>query len=88
MSTLSDASIEKLAAEVATLNNHRFIQVQNSVWRMIWFQLLRGLAFGLGSVLGASIIVSLLAWSVSQIEFLPIIGEWAAQIVQEIELAK
>jgi hypothetical protein len=47
----------------------------------------RGLAFGLGTVLGASVLLSALAWSLSQVEFLPIIGEWAAEIVRQMETA-
>jgi hypothetical protein len=82
------AAIERLTREVERLNAHRFIRVQNSLWRLIMFQLLRGLAFGLGSVLGATILVSILAWWVSQFEFIPIVGDWAAQIVKEIQLAQ
>ncbi|MFY0595385.1 MAG: hypothetical protein JXQ85_03030 [Cognatishimia sp.] len=88
MSDTPEAAIAKLTEEVARLNNHRFIRVQNSVWRMIMFQFARGLAFGLGTVLGASLLVSLLAWWVSQFEFLPLVGDWAAQIVKQIELSQ
>jgi hypothetical protein len=58
------------------------------LWRLITFQFVRGLAFGLGSVFGATLLVSLLAWWVSQFEFLPIVGDWAAQIAKQIELSK
>ncbi|SEP08101.1 hypothetical protein SAMN04490248_12339 [Salinihabitans flavidus] len=78
-------AIRSLARELEKLNSHRFIRVQNSLWRLILFQFTRGLAFGLGSVLGATILVSIVAWWVSQFEFLPIIGEWANQLVEEIQ---
>lgn len=81
-------AMRALAREVERLNAHRFIKVHNSVWRLVGFQFLRGLAFGLGSVLGASILVSALAWWVSQFEFLPIIGEWASQLAREIDLSR
>lgn len=81
-------AIRALAHEVERLNSHRFITVHNSIWRLIGFQFARGLAFGLGSVLGASILVSALAWWLSQFEFLPIIGDWASQLAQEIELPR
>ncbi len=79
-------AITRLAQEVETLNGHRFIRIQNSLWRLVGLQFLRGLAFGLGSVLGATILVSLLAWWLSQVEFIPVIGDWAAQIAQQINL--
>ena len=84
----TDAALEKLTKEVERLNKHRFIRVQNSWWRLILFQFTRGLAFGLGSVVGATILVSLLAWWISQFEFLPIVGEWAAEIAKQIKLSE
>lgn len=78
-------AIARLAHEVARLNAHRFVRIHNSLWRLLGFQFLRGLAFGLGSVVGATILVSVLAWWLSQFEFLPIIGDWAAQVVDQIE---
>lgn len=74
------AALERLAREVEALNAQRFFRLHNAPWRMLAEQFARGLAFGLGSVLGATLLVSLLAWWVSQIEFLPIIGDWARQI--------
>ena len=89
--TLSPAqtdAIRRLTEEVERLNSHRFVKVHNSVFRLIGFQFARGLAVGLGSVLGASSLVSLLAWWLAQIEFLPIIGEWATRLVQEIDMPR
>ena len=77
--------IEELTEEVRRLNGHNFIRVQNSLWRILLYQFLRGLAFGLGTARGATVLVSLLVWWLSQFEFLPIIGEWAAQLVNQIE---
>lgn len=79
------AALERLATELEKLNTHRFVRVHNSPLRMVFFQFARGLAFGLGSVMGATILVSLVAWWVSQIEFLPLIGDWARQIVEMMQ---
>lgn len=83
--TETNREIALLRRELERLNNHRFIQNLNSPVRFVGFQFLRGLAFGLGTVMGASILVSLLAVMLAQIEFLPIIGEWAAEIARQIE---
>lgn len=71
-----------------TLNEHKFVRLYNSTPKMLWFQFLRGLAFGLGSVIGATLVVSLLISLLSQIEFIPIIGEWAQEIMLEIQNSK
>lgn len=88
MDPTTQETLEKLTTEVEKLNQHRFIRIQNSVWRMMLFQLGRGLAFGLGSVLGATIVVSILAWFISQIEFIPLIGNWASEILKQIDTSQ
>lgn len=76
--------IKELRDEMARLNGHRFIRVYNSKFRMMWFQFLRGLAFGFGSVVGASIVVSIVGFVLNQMEVVPIIGDWAKQLAGEI----
>ena len=79
------AEIRALRTELETLNGHRFVRIQNSVPRMLLLALFRGLALGLGTVIGASVLVSFLVYMLAQIEFLPIIGEWATEIARQIE---
>ncbi|WP_226552132.1 DUF5665 domain-containing protein [Celeribacter naphthalenivorans] len=76
--------IKELRVELERLNNHRFIRIHNSNLRMMWFQFLRGLAFGFGSVVGASIVVSIVGFMLNQMEVVPIIGDWAKQLAGEI----
>lgn len=79
------AELRGLRTELQQMNSHRYFRIHNSIPRMMWYNLLRGLAVGLGTVLGASVLLSVFIWSLSQIEFLPIIGEWATQIMREVE---
>lgn len=79
--------LRALRAELARLNGHRFMRLHASMPRLLAFNLARGLAFGLGTVLGASVLLSVAAWFFSQVEFLPIIGEWAAEIARQMEAA-
>lgn len=76
--------IRALRMEVRRLNDHRFIKVQNSPPRMLGFMLLRGLALGLGTVVGASVLVSVVIFFLSKIDFIPIIGDWAADVAEQI----
>jgi hypothetical protein len=77
--------ITELNRELSTLNQHRYIRIHNSIPRMLGFQFVRGLAFGLGSVLGATVLVSVLVYFLAQIDFIPIIGEWAQEILIAIK---
>jgi len=76
--------IAALRNEVARLNAHRFVTLHNRPARLLAFNFARGLAFGLGSVLGATILVSAVVYLLSQVELVPIIGEWAKQIIDEV----
>ena len=81
-------SINRLETAVRKLSEHYFFRMNESVWTIIWFSLLRSLAFGLGTVLGATILVYVLVLFLSQIEFIPIIGEWSARIIEQIQTYK
>ncbi|SLN67344.1 hypothetical protein TRL7639_03875 [Falsiruegeria litorea R37] len=85
MTQSTDDELRALREEIAKFNGHRFVRVQNSIWLMLWQALLRGMAVGLGTVIGASILVSVVVYMLSQIDFLPIIGDWAKEISQEIQ---
>ncbi|MCR9124749.1 MAG: DUF5665 domain-containing protein [Rhodobacteraceae bacterium] len=81
----TSTEIRNLTAEVARLNSHRFLKVYASVPRMLFFNFARGLVFGLGTVMGASVLLSGVIWSLSQIDFIPVIGDWAGDIVRQME---
>ncbi|MCJ7873090.1 DUF5665 domain-containing protein [Marinovum sp. 2_MG-2023] len=72
--------IRALRKEVEKLNNHRFFRIHDKFWTMLWHSLARGLMMGLGTVIGATLLLSVLVWTLAQIEFIPIIGEWAREI--------
>lgn len=78
----------ELVAELRDLNNHYLLRSNRSRFRAMGSQFLRGLAFGLGSVVGATILVSALAYSLSQIDFIPIIGDYASEIAKEISVSR
>jgi len=78
-------STKRIETELKQLNSQNIIQAYNSVPKLLSIQLLKGIAFGLGSVIGATIIVSVLAYLLSQMEFIPIVGEWVKNIIEEIQ---
>lgn len=80
--------IAALRAELRVLNSHRFMRIHNSFPRFLAFNFARGLALGLGTVVGATLLLSMLVGALSQIEFLPIIGDWAAEIAARIREAQ
>lgn len=66
------------------LSSHKLMTDYGSTHRQLWMQFMKGAAFGLGSVIGATVFVSLIIYLLSQVAFLPIIGEWIKVILEEI----
>ena len=70
------------------LLSHRFARIQASIWKVLLSQFLSGIAFGLGSVLGATIVVYLVVMALGLLEVIPFVGDLASQIIAEINSAK
>lgn len=79
------AQSEAMNQQLVELNNHQLITAYDSIPKLLLFQLLKGGALGLGSVLGATVILSGLIYMLSQIEFIPVIGEWVSAILETVE---
>ena len=77
-------SIKRLEKAITDLREHNFFRMYDSLSKLVLFSLIRGLASGLGWVIGATILVYLLTIILSQIEFIPILGEWASRLIEQI----
>lgn len=77
--------VRALRRELTFLRESRMFVIHQSVPRILLFRFAVGMAVGLGTVIGATVLLSLIIWALSQIEFLPIIGEWSAEIARQIE---
>ena len=79
------ADTDDLTKALREILDHKLLRDYSSTWRMLWLNFLRGLAFGLGSVIGATILVYLTIQILAQLEFIPILGDWAVQLIDQIE---
>ncbi len=81
----NDNEIKKLREVIKSLNNNKIFKIYNSTKKVLFISFLKGLASGLGWIIGATILVSLLTYILSQIEFIPILGDIVSQLIEEIE---
>tara|TARA_Y100001954_G_C15442318_1_gene422231 strand:- start:3 stop:290 length:288 start_codon:yes stop_codon:yes gene_type:complete len=81
----NDNEIKKLSEAIKSLNNNNIFKIYNSKKKILFISFLKGLASGLGWIIGATILVSLLTYILSQIEFIPILGDIVSRLIQEIE---
>ena len=77
--------LRAIRIELARLNAHRFVRQMNSPARMMGATFARGMALGLGTVVGATIVVSVVGYLLAQIDYIPILGQWAARLAEEIQ---
>ena len=77
--------LKDLRAAIKNFNNHNFFKIYKSIRSILFVSFLKGLVSGLGWILGATILVSLLTYTLSQIEFIPILGDLVSQLITEIE---
>lgn len=52
---------------------------------LFWKNFLSGMCWGVGSVVGASLVISLILGVLRYVNFVPIFGSFASQIVSEVE---
>lgn len=82
-----EAEVRALREELTLMRKHQMFLLYQSVPRVLLFRFATGMAVGLGTVIGATVLLSLIIWSLSQIEFIPIIGDWAAEIARSMSEA-
>ena len=81
----NDNEIKKLIEAIKSLNNNNLFKIYNSTKKILFVSFLKGLASGLGWIIGATILVSILTFALSQIQFIPIMGEWVSKLITEIQ---
>ena len=80
----NENEIKKLSEAIKSLNNNNIFKIYNSTKKILFISFLKGLASGLGWIIGATILVSILTFALSQIQFIPILGEWVSKLITEI----
>lgn len=71
-----------LAEEIKRLNRNITQLVKHHSMTRAFF---RGVFTGLGSVMGATIVVGILALALNNVQFIPVIGDWVAQITEYVQ---
>lgn len=69
-----------LREEVHRLNGHSIFRFRRVVAEALLMQFLKGAFLALGSLFGASLILSILVYVLSRIELVPILGQWIREL--------
>lgn len=78
-------SVRSIEQQLQKISLHPLIVKPPTTARELLLQFAKGAAFGLGSIAGAGIILSLVIYLLSQIQFVPILGEFIKDILTQIQ---
>lgn len=90
MSEKAKKATEKVALKQEQTARRRMLDELFHDWyidrkRIYWMNLMRGIFFGVGSLLGGTIVVALLLWLLSVLGGAPIIGDFFVEVSDTIE---
>ncbi len=82
----ADERVRKMAKHrIVSAELEDFMRYLNSPWRIVWRNLIVGLARGLGAVFGATVIVALAIWILKFFIDIPLIGQYASQVRVKVD---
>jgi hypothetical protein len=79
----SNENLDKTLQKIIKL---KAIQMYESTPKLMWTNFLAGISHGLGVIFAATVIVALLIFGLSQLQWVPIIGDFIAKIVAYLSL--
>src|SRR3989338_1692199 len=77
--------VKQLAKIIKQLQRERPFDVMQKPGRLLWLAFLKGIMVGFGSVLGATVLVALAIYILSQIQFVPVFGDWIRELIEQIK---
>lgn len=80
--------LQVLAAQLEQLNSHKYLKKLDSTYKMLWWNFLQGIARGFGTVVGATLVVTIIASVLSALDWIPMFGEWFDGISNELNLSQ
>lgn len=77
--------MRRMRSDLHRIERSRLLRVYDSMPRFLLYNVLRGIAIGFGTVVGATLVVSLFIYLLSGIELIPLIGDWVGDIVRQVQ---
>ena len=77
--------VEGLVDAIQAIGLEEFMDYIRSPWKMLWPNFIAGVARGFGALVGASIVIAIIGWSLTLIIDLPLIGQKLEPYVSNIQ---
>lgn len=76
--------IRLLSKEIQRMKDMEVIQIFKNKWKFLGYSFLKGIMVGFGSVLGATVFLSIFIYILTEISAIPILGDFVKDIIQQI----
>lgn len=81
-------AINDLTKLVDGLRLKKYLHIVDNPKKFLFYNFISGIASGLGTALGATIIFGLLIWILSKLQLVPIVGNWIVTVLDYIQKAR
>ncbi|MCK9186839.1 DUF5665 domain-containing protein [Candidatus Gracilibacteria bacterium] len=81
-------AVKEMSKQVETLRDMELLQVLKRPWKLLWYSFLKGLMIGFGSVLGASVLITIFVYLVAQLSTVPFVGNYIDKIFSSTEISQ
>lgn len=77
--------MKELAIEMRKLKSMEFVKFYKKPWKFVWYSFIKGVMVGLGTVLGASVLVAIVLYLFAQFSHVPLIGKFFQGLANQIQ---
>lgn len=79
--------VDNLALTMEKIKLAEYVELLNNPWKLLWVNLLAGLARGVGIAIGGTVLVAILLFLLRQVAILnlPLISDFIAEIVRLVQ---
>lgn len=84
-----DPDSKSLVKTIRSLDKHMELLASHyEPHRYLWMGFIRGIVYGLGIIVAIALVVPLLIWILSMVDWIPFIGDMVNEIILRIESAQ
>lgn len=83
--TAQTSSLNEKVAEDNIQPGENFKKVDRSIKKMLLYNFLGGISWSIGVLVGASLVFSVIAYFIGKIDFIPILGDFLAKVIQSAQ---
>ena len=78
-------AVKEMTQQIQVLRDLEPLQILKRPWRLLWFSFIKGLMIGFGSVLGATVLITLLVYLLATLSNVPVLGSFLDKILIKTE---